>query len=73
MTAFDTLRTLAVAIYGERWQHAVARDLGLHQRQITRWVAGDYQPSAHHIEQLTSVAEAKAAQLTKAVAMARKR
>lgn len=72
-TAFDTLRTLAVALYGERWQRAVARDLGCNQRQIVRWAAGEYEPKAHHIEQLTAVAEAKARQLLDVARRARHR
>lgn len=60
MTALDRLRMIAVALYGERWQHAVARDLGCHHRQITRWTRHEYEPTQQHIDQLADVAEQRA-------------
>lgn len=73
MTDFDRLRTLAVALYGERWQHAVARDLGCHHRQVARWASGDYAPKPHHVDRLAAVAETKARQLLATVERARHR
>jgi hypothetical protein len=32
------------ALYGDRWQSALARDLQVDDRTMRRWVAGDYDP-----------------------------
>jgi predicted transcriptional regulator len=37
----DTLAAAAAAIYGDYWQSALARDLGVADRTVRRWLAGD--------------------------------
>lgn len=37
----STLRAAGEALYGDRWQSAIAADLGLADRTIRRWLAGD--------------------------------
>lgn len=32
-------------LYGQRWQSALARDLGINSRTVRRWAAGDSKPS----------------------------
>ena len=39
------LRQLGEALYGPRWQSDLARDLGVSDRTVRRWVGG--QPSPH--------------------------
>jgi len=37
----ETLREAGEALYGALWQSALARDLGINERTMRRWVAGD--------------------------------
>lgn len=37
----DLLLKCGVALYGPRWQSDLARDLGVDDRTMRRWVAGD--------------------------------
>lgn len=34
------------ALFGERWQSELARSLDVNDRQVRRWVAGEYDPPA---------------------------
>lgn len=39
------------ALYGQQWQSALARDLGVSDRTMRRWVAGDQDvPRGLHID-----------------------
>lgn len=38
----DLLRDAGEALYGPRWQSALARDLGVTDRTVRRWAAGHY-------------------------------
>ena len=40
MTRTDALTLTGQALYGERWQTALAADLGTSDRTVRRWVAG---------------------------------
>jgi ribosome-binding protein aMBF1 (putative translation factor) len=44
------LVTLAQARFGDRWQRAVAGQLGKSENQVRRWVSGQYEPEEHVIE-----------------------
>jgi plasmid maintenance system antidote protein VapI len=37
----NRLEEICEALYGERWQSALAQDLGVADRTVRRWVAGD--------------------------------
>lgn len=39
-TLLHKLETIGQAMYGPLWQSAVARDLGVADRTVRRWVAG---------------------------------
>lgn len=41
MTDIDRLRAIGTRLYGDRWQTAMAHDLGVQARQVRRWVRGD--------------------------------
>lgn len=36
------LAAAGAALYGDRWQNPLARDLGVADRTMRRWVAGQY-------------------------------
>jgi hypothetical protein len=36
------LRRVGEALYGERWQSALAKDLGVEARSVRRWMAGEH-------------------------------
>lgn len=44
MTTIDLLTRCAVALYGDRWQSALADALGVGDRRVREWVAGDRRP-----------------------------
>ena len=44
MKSRDLLQRIGQALYGERWQSALALDLGVADRTMRRWVAGDVPP-----------------------------
>lgn len=41
MTDIDRLRAIGTRLYGDRWQTAMAHDLGVQARQVRRWIRGD--------------------------------
>lgn len=43
--AADTLRIAGEALYGRRWQTPLSRDLGVSDRTIRNWAAGQGCPS----------------------------
>ena len=56
MTTIDKVKKIAVALYGDRWQHAAARDLGVHHRQLTRWISGEYNAPDEILESMAKIA-----------------
>jgi len=53
------------ALYGSQWQSALARDLGVSDRTMRRWVAGDQDvPSGLHVD-LMRLCQERAALLDK--------
>jgi hypothetical protein len=38
----DTLRHVGEALFGPRWQAALADELGVTRRTVSGWAAGDY-------------------------------
>lgn len=43
-TAAGLLATIAIALYGRQFQIALAEDLGVSDRQVRRWLAGQFDP-----------------------------
>lgn len=39
----DLLHSIGNALYGPRWQSELARDLGVSDRTVRRWSAGEHQ------------------------------
>lgn len=37
-TGSEVLRSAGIAIFGERWQRPLATCLGVHERQLRRWM-----------------------------------
>jgi hypothetical protein len=46
MTTAELLRTAGEALYGARWQSALAQDLAVSDRTVRHWLAGRMQPRA---------------------------
>jgi transposase-like protein len=67
MTNFEKLRLLGESLHGVRWQNAVARDLGIHVRQVQRWVSGQYEPHEGHIADLIALARTRKSQIAEAI------
>ena len=51
------------ALYGDRWQSALARDLDVSDRTVRRWVAGDEDLSPGTAMDLWRLCEERAADL----------
>lgn len=51
------------ALYGPQWQSALARDLGISDRTMRRWVAGTSEPPAGLYADLLRLTQERAAQL----------
>ena len=57
------LARIGVALYGERWQSAIARDLEVNIRTVQRWAAGEVEPSWAVFAELLVLLNEKAAEL----------
>jgi hypothetical protein len=55
------------AMYGERWQSALARDLGVCDRTVRRWAAGSYDMPGIHTTQLLRLMRERAEVLRRLV------
>ncbi len=53
----NLLQSAGEALYGPRWQSDLARDLGVSDRTVRRWVAGDDPPPGVYIDLLRLVVE----------------
>ena len=51
------------ALYGERWQSPLARDLGVSDRTMRRWAAGQFPVPAGVAADLLKLCEARAGRL----------
>ena len=60
-----TLSTIGSALYGARWQSDLARDLGVADRTVRRWVAGTAAiPPALHSD-LIALLDARSATISR--------
>ena len=69
MTPLSYLRAAGEALYGARWQTALALDLGVSQRTMQRWAAGSHAIPADVPDRLRALLAARGvriAQLLKA-------
>lgn len=57
----NLLHSAGEALYGPRWQSDLARDLGVSDRTVRRWVAGDDPPPGVYIDLLRLVVERQVA------------
>jgi len=72
MTNIEKIRKIGIVLYGDRWQHAAARDLGIHHRQLTRWISGEYNPPDEILESMTKIAFQKITSIDREVRKALK-
>jgi hypothetical protein len=56
------------ALYGERWQSALARELGTADRTVRRWVSGEDEPKPGVYRDLIKVVEHRLSDLLEAKA-----
>ena len=54
-----SLSAIGRALYGPRWQSAVARDLGVSVRTVHRWRSGDTAPVVDLAGPLTKLLQAR--------------
>ena len=61
MTPSDRLSAAGRALYGQHWQSALARDLGVNDRTVRRWAAGQEPPETvwAEVRSLLSVRQQK--------------
>lgn len=65
-TSDEVLRSVGIAIFGERWQRPLAICLEVDERQIRRWLEpGQLKPDNKVFERLLEVVEANEAALIK--------
>ena len=57
------LARIGVALYGERWQSAMARDLEVNIRTVQRWAVGESVPSWAVFAELLALLDERAAEL----------
>ena len=60
------LHDIGRALYGNRWQSALARDIGVTSRTVRRWAAGDPIPQGVWPDVLT-LARARRAKIDKVI------
>lgn len=57
------LARIGEALYGPRWQSELARALGVSDRTMRRWAAGDYAPPPGARDDLAALLRARRAEL----------
>jgi hypothetical protein len=63
-----TLRMVGEALYGRRWQRPLAGDLGIPDRTVRRWVAGDSKIPARVSDQCLALLRRRRATVARAEA-----
>jgi ribosome-binding protein aMBF1 (putative translation factor) len=58
----ETLRTIGQALYGPFWQRALAAELGVSDRTMRRWAAGEINPPPGVYAELTRILRIHSAQ-----------
>jgi hypothetical protein len=66
MTPQHLITETGCALYGDRWQTDMARDLGVSDRTVRRWAAGTECPRPGVYEDLLRLCLERAAQLSDA-------
>ena len=59
----DLLHAVGAALYGNQWQSAIARDLGVSDRTMRRWAAGTAETPAGLRADLLRLVEQRGADL----------
>jgi len=60
----DLLRKIGQTLHGDRWQSPLARDLGVNDRTLRRWVAGEWPIPDRITTELSALLDKRAAQAT---------
>lgn len=63
------LEAIGILLYGSRWQSDLAKALGVSDRQVRRWVAGDTKVPDRALLQIQAIAQKRARALQKLLAL----
>jgi hypothetical protein len=65
MTSKDLIRAVGEALWGSRWQTDMSDALGVGDRTVRRWAAGETEPAPGVWHELLKAIEARQAQLAR--------
>lgn len=65
----EILRVAGQALYGERWQKPLSRDLGVSDRMVRYWAAGSHPSPADMSERLVAILRARGEMLNEIIAL----
>lgn len=68
----DLIRAAGIACYGDRWQSALARALGVNIRTIRRWTSGEDIPRAGVWQDILELAASRRAEIAALIAQIRR-
>jgi hypothetical protein len=65
--ATRNLIRLGKALHGERWQRPIARDLGVDNKTVWRWIRGEGRPTSDDLRRLEAVVRQRRDNITEAL------
>lgn len=64
------MEEMAEAVFGKRWQRPLAKAMGVHQKQMSRWASGQYEVSLERLDQAIKACTDHTAKQAPAIARA---
>lgn len=61
------------ALYGERWQSALAHDLGVDPRRVRQWMAGERKPQPGVMQDIIALLASNKAEVAEALKVMRRK
>lgn len=65
MNVTDTLRQAGEALYGDRWQSPLSRDLGVTDRTMRNWTSGRHEAPADIFDRLLGLLKSRGESVSK--------
>ena len=65
MNVTDTLRQAGEALYGDRWQSPLSRDLGVTDRTMRNWTSGRHEAPGDLFDRLLGLLKSRGESVTK--------
>lgn len=65
MNVTDTLRQAGEALYGDRWQSPLSRDLGVTDRTMRNWMSGRHEAPADLFDRLLGLLKSRGESVSK--------